>query len=90
MLPEYVMWIATGATVFGCCMLYATCQNQYVFTVPLRPKGLFRMAGWAVLGLSFCCLWQIKSVATALFMQILLMMLVWLLFPFAVALLRQR
>ena len=90
MWPEYMMWIATGATVFGCCLLYATSRNQYVFSVPLHPKSLYRALGWGAQVLSFCCLWQVKSATTALFMQILLMMLVWLVFPFAVVLLKQR
>ncbi|CCT58450.1 hypothetical protein APA386B_331 [Acetobacter pasteurianus 386B] len=90
MFPEYMMWVATGATLSGCCMLYATSRNQYIFAAPVRHKGVFRTVGWGELALSFCCLWQIKSATAALFMQILLMMLVWLLFPIAVAVLRQR
>lgn len=90
MFSEYMLWVATGATVSGCCMLYATSRNQYIFLTPIRLKGLFRIIGWGELTLSLCCLWQIKSANAALFMQILLMMLVWLLVPFAVALLRQR
>lgn len=88
--PEYLMWGAAGATVAGCCLLYATSRHQHILVSPLHNKGLSRMMGWSAQMLSLCCLWQIKSIATAVFMQVLLMMLAWLLVPLAVALLRCR
>ncbi|KDE20509.1 hypothetical protein AZ09_06660 [Acetobacter aceti 1023] len=84
------MWGATGATVAGCCLLYATSRHQHILVSPLHKKGLFRIMGWGAQVLSLCCLWQIKSSATAVFMQILLMMLAWLLVPLVVTLLKCR